>query len=189
MAVTLITPTAYARHRGCDEKAVRKAIAAARISTINGMVDPAVADIQWAQNTRARADSGPGRRVPAAVAQPGLSQTPSPAAASPDSAGAPPAVIREIPPDEGEYSLNRARRERYEADLAELKLREQQGDLVRVVEVRAEIAKRVGQVRVNLLQIPARLAPLLTTETDQAKVHALLDAEIRAVLSSVATVD
>lgn len=196
MAVTLITPTAYARHRGCDEKAVRKAIAAARISTINGMVDPAVADIQWAQNTRARADSGPGRRVPAAVAQPGPSQTPSPAATSPaaaatspGAAGATPTVIREIPPDEGEYSLNRARRERYEADLAELKLREQQGDLVRVVEVRAEIAKRVGQVRVNLLQIPARLAPLLTTETDQAKVHALLDAEIRAVLSSVATVD
>lgn len=187
MAVTLITPTAYARHRGCDEKAVRKAIAAARISTINGMVDPAVADIQWAQNTRARADSGPGRRVPAAAASPGASQTPAlPGGAA---EGAAPIVIREIPPDEGEYSLNRARRERYEADLAELKLREQQGDLVRVVEVRAEIAKRVGQVRVNLLQIPARLAPLLTTETDQAKVHALLDAEIRAVLSSVATVD
>ncbi len=55
MAVTLITPTAYARHRGCDEKAVRKAIAANRISTIGGKIDPAVADIQWAQNTRARA--------------------------------------------------------------------------------------------------------------------------------------
>ena len=27
MAVTLITKAAYARHRGCDEKAVRKAIA------------------------------------------------------------------------------------------------------------------------------------------------------------------
>ena len=57
MPVTLITPTAYARHRGCDEKAVRKAIAAGRISTIDGKIDPAVADIQWAQNTRARADS------------------------------------------------------------------------------------------------------------------------------------
>jgi phage terminase Nu1 subunit (DNA packaging protein) len=83
------------------------------------------------------------------------------------------------------YNVDRARRERYEADLAELKLREQQGDLVRVVEVRAEISKRVGQVRMNLLQIPARLAPLLATEADQAKVHALLDAEIRSVLTAV----
>ena len=180
MAVTLITKAAYARHRGCDEKAVRKAIAAGRISTINGLIDKDVADIQWAQNTRARADSG-GH----------LAATPPLAGALPPSQGpaqqpGAPVMAREIPPEEGEYSLNRARRERYEADLAELKLREQQGDLVRVVEVRAEIAKRVGQVRMNLLQIPARVAPLVTAETDQAKVHALLDAEIRAVLSAVA---
>lgn len=181
MAVTLITPTAYARHRGCDEKAVRKAIAAQRISTINGMIDPAVADIQWAQNTRARADS---RRPPAAVAG-AVIQTPAPlepAAGAPTAASEPPKVA-------STYDVDRARRERYEADLAELKLREQQGDLVRVVEVRAEIAKRVGQVRMNLLQIPARVAPLVTAETDQAKVHALLDAEIRAVLSAVSTAD
>ena len=65
MAVTLITKAAYARHRGCDEKAVRKAIAAGRISTINGLIDKDVADIQWARNTRARADSG--RTTPAAT--------------------------------------------------------------------------------------------------------------------------
>lgn len=62
MAVQLITVSAYARHRGCDEKAVRKAIEERRITPIPGkngrnMIDPAVADIQWAQNTRARADS------------------------------------------------------------------------------------------------------------------------------------
>lgn len=58
-----MTVAQYARHRGCDEKAVRKAIAESRISAIPGengrnRIDPAVADIQWAQNTRARADSG-----------------------------------------------------------------------------------------------------------------------------------
>ena len=61
MAVTLLTKSAYARHRGCDEKAVRKAVAEGRISTIERdgkqLIDPAVADIQWAANTRARADS------------------------------------------------------------------------------------------------------------------------------------
>ena len=35
------------------------------------------------------------------------------------------------------YSVDRARREKYEADMAQLKLLEQQGDLVRVIEVRA----------------------------------------------------
>lgn len=80
------------------------------------------------------------------------------------------------------YSVDRARREKYEADLAEIKLREQQGDLVRRSDVRVEIAARLGEVRTNLLQIPARMAPLLAPETDQAKVHQLLDAELRNVL-------
>ena len=55
------TISQYARHRGCDEKAVRKAIAEGRITAVEidgrKMIDAAVADIQWAQNTRARADS------------------------------------------------------------------------------------------------------------------------------------
>ena len=163
MPVTLLTPTAYARHRGCDEKSVRKAITAGRISTINGLVDPAVADIQWRQNTRARADS--------------KRDAPAPRAGLPVASGEQEAA---------QYSVDRARRERYEADLAELKLRELQRDLVRVVEVRAEIAARVGNVRANLLQIPARLAPLLLGQADQEKVRALLEAEIRGVLTSLA---
>lgn len=62
MAVQLISIAAYARHRDCDEKAVRKAIEEGRITAIqqpNGrkLIDPEVADIQWAKNTRARADS------------------------------------------------------------------------------------------------------------------------------------
>ena len=58
VAITLLSKSAYARHRGCDEKAVRKAINEGRISLINGKIDPDVADIQWAKNTRARASQG-----------------------------------------------------------------------------------------------------------------------------------
>jgi phage terminase Nu1 subunit (DNA packaging protein) len=63
MAVRLLTVSAYARHRGCDEKAVRKAIAENRISAQTGpkgrkLIDPEVADIQWARNTRARVGAG-----------------------------------------------------------------------------------------------------------------------------------
>ena len=43
---------AYARHRGCNESAVRKAIAAGRISVeADGTIDPEKADAAWAANT------------------------------------------------------------------------------------------------------------------------------------------
>lgn len=164
MNVELITQAEYARRRGVAKSAVAKAVSENRISLINGKVDPSVADIQWERNTRARADGG-------------RATTELPA-------GLPPAPdVQTLPAsttDEGEYSVNRARRERYEADLAQMKLLEQQGDLVRVVEVRAEIAKRVGQLKNNLLQIPARMAYLLTPEARSA-----LDLELRTVLSNV----
>lgn len=57
MPVDLLSLSAYARHRGCDEAAVRKAVKANRISLIDGKIDPDVADIQWAKNTRPRAAS------------------------------------------------------------------------------------------------------------------------------------
>jgi hypothetical protein len=143
-----------------------------------------VADIQWERNTRARADSARGAPAPGPAPAAAAAQLPlvEPAPGATEPVDKPAAT--EPAPLSG-YSLDRARREKYEADLAELKLREQQGDLVRVAEVRAEIAKRVGQVRMNLLQVPARLAPLLAAETDQAKVHTMIDAELRAVLASV----
>lgn len=52
----------YARHRGCAPSAVAKAIKEERITSNldekgRPWVDPQVADIQWAKNTRARADS------------------------------------------------------------------------------------------------------------------------------------
>ena len=47
MAVQLMSKAAYARHRGCDEKAVRKAITDGRISTIGGKIDPEVDITIW----------------------------------------------------------------------------------------------------------------------------------------------
>ena len=43
---------AYAKHRGCNESAVRKAIAAGRITVeADGTIDPEKADAAWAANT------------------------------------------------------------------------------------------------------------------------------------------
>lgn len=114
-----MTQTAYARHRGCDEKAVRKAIAANRISTINGMIDPAVADIQWEQNTRARANS---RQNASATA--GATQAPAHGAAAPPAPN-PPAGGAELG-----YQDHRTRRELADAERAELETARLAGRLV-----------------------------------------------------------
>lgn len=86
-------------------------------------------------------------------------------------------------PDSGGYWASRARREQAEADLAELKLAEQRGELVRTADVRASHARRLASLRESLLQIPPRLAAVLAAEADQAKVHDALAAEIHAALA------
>lgn len=174
MPVTLLTPTAYARHRGCNEKAVRKAITAERISTINGQIDPVVADIQWAQNTRARVDSGRPPALPPSDlgAQPAVPVSPDGTAAA--------------KPDRGEYFVDRGRRERVEADLAELELLQKRGELYSKQDVDALLERVLGQIRPSLLQVPGRLAPILAAESDAAVVMSTLDRELRAVLASAA---
>ena len=54
----LITQAEYARRRGVAKSAVAKAVKEGRIALIDGKIHAALADLQWAQNTRARADSG-----------------------------------------------------------------------------------------------------------------------------------
>jgi hypothetical protein len=115
MAIVLLTIAEYARHRGCDEKAVRKALAEGRINRIGTerrCLNPVLADDEWAKNTRARGDSA---RKPATAGAPGQSGKPeTPEAGDPG------------------YSDHRARREKAEADRAEiLAMREQQLVLLR----------------------------------------------------------
>lgn len=53
----LISQRAYAKRRGCAHSAVARAVAEKRISLVEGKVDPVVADEEWKNSTRARADS------------------------------------------------------------------------------------------------------------------------------------
>lgn len=69
--------------------------------------------------------------------------------------------------------------------IAEIKRREMEGALIDKVAVGAEFAKQLGPVRDGLLNIPARLAPTLAAAGGMAEVQALLDAEIRAVLTGL----
>jgi phage terminase large subunit GpA-like protein len=126
-----LTQAEYAKHRGCSAVAVHKAIKAGRITTFeDGTIDPEVADIQWAKNSRARV-----RTTPAPA--PGLPAMPS-----------------------------------------------SRAELVRIDQVRAALrGGKLAPVREALLQIPARLAPLLASQSDSGRIQTMLEAEIHQVLA------
>lgn len=179
--VTLMSQSEYAKHRGVSHVAVHKAIKERRIILIEGKIDPNVADIQWAANTRARAPSSPGAAAiqPAAPGEAtGVGFTGS-GAASADLGG------------EGggdSYWNSRSRREQAEASMAEMKQKEMAGELIRADAVRSAWAGKITAARDALLQIPARLGPLLAAESDLVAVTTLLEAELRQVLADLSGV-
>lgn len=113
---------------------------------------------------------------------------PGPAAGAAGGARVPDAPSRDGADGEGGYWKSRARREEAEAELAELKLAEQRGELVRAADVRSTYAKLAAGLRESLLQIPARLAAVLAAETDQAKCHDALQRELHQVLAQLVEV-
>ena len=162
----LITQAEYARRRGVDPTSVRDAVRAGRITLIDGKVDPAVADVQWERNTRRRAravDEAPRQREPAPRGE---------------GAYATPPVDDVI-----DYNLERARRERYEADQAELRLAQMRGELVRADEVKAAQQRKVAALREAFLQFPARVVPMLVADPTPAAMDAILTREIHLAMA------
>ena len=84
------------------------------------------------------------------------------------------------------YHVAKTLNEAAQARMNQLKLREMQGDLIRVADVRATLAHVFATTREALLQLPARMAPLLAAESDTAAVQNLLHAEIHAALDTLA---
>ncbi len=162
-SIELITQTEYARRRGCSEAAVRRAITDGRITTVDGRIDPVAADAQWERNTRPRAGSAP-------------------------ASSRPPAAEADAKPrdDSNGYWVAKSRREQAEAELSELKLAEQMGQLVRAADIQSAYSRRAAALRESLLQIPSRLSAQLAAESDQARCHDLLQAELHTVLAQLA---
>lgn len=78
------------------------------------------------------------------------------------------------------------RKEHYRAELARLEFEERIGTLTQAEGVERE-AFRIGRlVRDGLLNIPSRLAGVLAAESDQRRVHDLLETEIRQALEALA---
>lgn len=176
--VTLMTQAQYAEHRGVSRVAVHKAIKDQRISTIDGKIDPAVADIQWAANSRARAPAA----AASAGGRPAVGSRP--AASAPDPGAPLNGDLLENPDD---YWVSRGRREAAEAEMAELKLAEQRGQLIQVKAVESVWSNALAGMREHLLQIRSRLGPLLANESDTFKVEQMLEAEHNAALQMLSS--
>ena len=93
-----------------------------------------------------------------------------------------PAFVPVATPDE-DHAAARTRREIAEANLAEMREAEERGELVRVAAVKSMLAKVISSTRDSLLQLPSRLAQVLSAEQDPNRVRDLLDAEIHQALS------
>lgn len=104
-----------------------------------------------------------------------------PTATHPQASGMPSSSASSVP----DYNASRARREAAEADLAELRLAEERGDLVRAAVVRASLAKRAVGLREALLQLPARVVPMLVATPDAASMDKILHAEIVSALAQL----
>lgn len=137
-----LTQSAYARHRkaeglrGATRQAVSLAVKEGRIRLLpDGTIDADEADAMWEANSQTPADTA---------------QT---AAARP----------RNKRPDaEISYNDERARKERADADLRELKLAELRGELVRRDAVELAWAEVATQTRERVLAVPDRVTPRIT---------------------------
>ena len=110
---------------------------------------------------------------------------PGPAVPSPSAAPPPPQMGEGAYGTMPSYNESRARREAGEAQLAELKLAEERGDLVRALSARAAAQKRYAGLREALLQLPARVVPLLVANPDAASMDKILRTEIVAALEQL----
>ncbi len=170
-----VSRRAYARHRGCSDGAVRKAIASGRIAPEpDGTIDPAKADAEWERNTRPGQQRG--RR--AAPAPDAKQSQPGSQAGRSESGPA-----RSRVPDYGEQ---RAIREAYAARLAKLDYEERTGKLVGSEQVKVGWFNVLRILRDRLLNLPDRLAAVLAAEADPGEVRNVLMAELRTVLTEIA---
>lgn len=164
-----VTKKEYATLRGCAPSAVTRAIKEGRITTVQvdgrELIEVAVADIQWQQNTRARVDSSSAAEV----------------------AAAPAVIVAQEVGGRVSYEDARRRRELAEAMLAEMKQAEMAGQLIRMDAVRSAWAAKITGARDALLQIPSRIAPVLAAEVDLVRVTAILEDELRQALAELST--
>lgn len=158
------TQSEYARHRkakglpGGSPVAVFKAVKSGRITTLaDGRIDFGVADIQWEQNTRKRADLMPEQR-------PAESSAPR-----------------------SDWGDHKARKEAAEASLREIELEKRRGELIDRRGAELAWQKTARTLRDALLDtLPSKISLELASLTDPWMVECKLREAIRSELHAVA---
>ena len=174
---------AYARRRGVSPEAVSKAVQTGRLkaSVVDGkIVDPDLADREWNEHTRKRADVLPSM-PPTTSAAPSTptelrnvpgeqvgTQPSSRPAVQPSRADAPlpdgDDDAGDVPPYHRSQAIrahHQARREAAMADMAELELGKRRGELVDAADADAGYEEHIARARTRLLGVPAQLGQRL----------------------------
>jgi hypothetical protein len=169
---------AYARGRGCTEGAVRKAIAAKRITpNPDGTIDPERANQEWDRNTFAgktlhqatrpqavpRSAPAPPRGGPGLSSQPDVSSDPVTA-----------------------YLRARAVSETFKAKTAQLEYEERAGKLIQATKAGEYAANWSAIVGDALSAYPDRVAPLVAAARTEAEIHRILAGETSALRRKMA---
>jgi hypothetical protein len=181
--VPVLSARAYARTKGVSHTAVQKAIRTGRLSTLpDGKIDSVVADREWDENRQIVVER-PQQRPQERESPPPRSAPPSPRPAQ-EEQDAPPTPVPGV--GSQDYAKARAIKENYNARLAKIQYEEKIGKLVNSDEVAVAAFNKGRILRDVMLGLPDRLAAILAAEMDEAKVHDLLDTEIRAALTKFA---
>lgn len=175
--MNLISLRAYAKHRDVSLAAVQKARDSGRISLIEGKIDPEVADIQWAKNTRPdKQENGSLKEFEKTQAQ--------------LSAGIADFELSSAKNSEGNFNVNglsveKAETEAIRRQLMELQLAKQKGELVNKQDIERAMAAKLIDARSALNNLANELAPSLAAETDVLKVKLMLQKKINAAMSAI----
>lgn len=207
----LLSQLAYANHRkqlslpGATHAAVAKAIKSGRLSRClhqeNGkvLIDPKVADKEWAANTNVvmqrgeesvvtQDESSPRKSSASKSQAPATSHKPSESRIELDSLG----IMKtkgEI--DSAAESISmadaRAMKERYLALMAKLEYEMESGKLIEAEDARRAAFAAARKARDMLLTMADRLAPVVAGLSDQFQCHQAITAEVRRVCDELSS--
>jgi P27 family predicted phage terminase small subunit len=155
-----LSVAAYARRLQVKPIAVRKAIAAGRLSESivrdkHGkpkIADPALADNEWRANTRRRIDEKaiPGVRAAGELAQ-DVFPIPNPSAVKAEEDGLSYAEARR------RRELEQMRQARIKSSIDEIELKRRRGEVIEVAEARAAISAKLIAVKTKVLGLPSSI--------------------------------
>jgi len=82
-----------------------------------------------------------------------------------------------------------ARKTRAEADLKELQLARERGEVVSIADIERVLGSANKSVQTLMLALPSSLAPQLQGLDDRGKIHAIIDRGVRSILGNIASID